>query len=241
MRRFNQKLWLMLLIAAMALAACSSTPATTAPVATNAPASTAVPTATTAPTAVPTKTPTLTPAPTKTPTPTPVPTNTPAPLTGAACLVGTWESVDLSVYMQSVIAKSGGDVKFIGQTGRIVYAFGADGKARVVAQDFTMKLAMAVQMLTFDINVTISGAANSQYTATADKITYSNGEMKDLKVSAKMNGTELFSSTPDELAAMFGASADPRYNSVAYQCDGTTLVYTPPIADAQPVIMKRVQ
>ena len=103
-----------------------------------------------------------------------------------------------------------------------------------------MKMSMDVQKLKFDINVTISGATDSQYTASADKITFSHGEVKGLKISATMNGNELFSTTPDELAAMFGVSPDPKYNTFGYQCDGDTLVYTPPIADAQPVTMKRV-
>jgi hypothetical protein len=142
--------------------------------------------------------------------------------------------------MQSVFARSGGAVSFVGQTGRVVYVFGADGSAKVDAQDFTMKMSMAVEKLTFDINVILSGAADSQYVAAADKITFSNGEMKGLKVSATMNGTELFSDTPAELAAMFGASPDPKFNTFGYQCDATTLVYTPPIEDAQPIVMKRV-
>jgi hypothetical protein len=237
MLRLIRRISLGSLLLAVVLSACSSAPATTAP-AGPAP-TTAAPTAS-APTAAPTIVPTVAPTDTPAPTATTAPTATPLPASGSACLVGTWELSDMSTYMESVMAKSGSAVTLVGQTGGFVYTFGADGNAHVEAQDFTMKMSMDVQKLKFDINITISGAADSQYTATADKVTYSNGKVNGLKISATMNGTELFSTTPDELAAMFGVSPDPKYNTFGYQCDGDTLVYTPPIADAQPITLKRV-
>ena len=244
MLRLIQRLGFAGLLLTLVLSACSSAPATTAPAAPAAAPTTSAPTVapTNAPTTAPTVAPTDTPAPTPTtaPTATSAPTAAPLPASGGACLVGTWELSDMSTYMESVMAKSGSAVTLVGQTGGFVYTFGADGNAHVEAQDFTMKMSMDVQKLKFDINITISGAADSQYTATADKVTYSNGETKNLKVSATMNGTELFSTTPDELAAMFGVSPDPKYNTFGYQCQGDTLVYTPPITDAQPITLKRV-
>ena len=228
------------LITILMLTACggsspAATPAAPVAAATSAPAArpTALPTATTAPTASPTATPV--------PTATPAPTATPLPPSNSACLVGTWELSDMSQYMQSVIAQSGGAVEFVGQTGRITYVFGADGSAIVDAQDFTMQMSMTVEKLTFELNITISGGATSTFTATDEKVTFSDGELRGLKFSATMNGTELFNSTPAELAAMFGVSPDPRYNTFGYQCDATTLTYTPPIDAAQPVVMKRLQ
>lgn len=232
MHTSKQRVMAMGLLLALVLTACAGTAATPAPAPTSAPAPTTQPTATTVPTAVPTNTPV--------PTPTTAPTATPLPATGSACLVGTWQLSDMSVYMQSIMAKSGSAVSLVEQTGGLVYTFAADGTAHAEAQDFTMKMTMTVEKLTFDLNVTISGAADSQYTATDDQITFSNGEVKGLKVSATMNGTELFSSTPDELAAMFGVSPDPKYNVFGYQCSGDTLVYTPPVEDVQPVVMKRM-
>jgi hypothetical protein len=243
MHRSKQTLLFVGLMLALILTACGGNAATPTPAAPAAPAaSTALPTTSApAPTSVPTAVPTVAPTATTVPTPTVAPTATSLPASGNACLAGTWELSDMSVYMQSVMAKSGSPVTFVGQTGRIVYVFGADGSAKVTAEDFTMKMSMAVQKLTFELNVVMSGGATSTYAATADKITFSNGELQGLKVSATMNGTELFNSTPAELAAMFGVSPDPKYNTFGYQCDATTLVYTPPIADAQPVVMKRVQ
>ncbi|MBI5564921.1 MAG: hypothetical protein HY870_08505 [Chloroflexi bacterium] len=238
MSRLIQRISFAGLLLSLSLSACSSSAATPVPAAPVAPAATA--TSVSAPTLVPTAIPTAAPTATTAPTPTTAPTATPLPASSSACLVGTWELVDLSNYMQSVFAQTGGAVSFVGQTGRIVYVFDADGSANVDAQDFTMMMAMAVEKLTFDINVIISGAAESQYAATDDQITFSNGELKGLKISATMNGAELFANTPAELAAMFGASSDPKYNTFGYQCDTTTLVYTPPVENAQPVVMKRV-
>lgn len=242
MLRFMRRISVGGLLLAMVLSACSSAPATTAPAAPASAPTTAAATAAPAPTTTPTIAPTVAPTNTPAPTATTAPTATPLPASSSACLVGNWELDDMSTYMQSVMAKSGSATAttLVGQTGRLLYTFGADGQAHAEAQDFTMKMSMEVQKLKFDLNITISGSADSQYTATDNTVTYSNGKTKNLKVSATMNGTELFNSTPAELAAMFGVSPDPKYNTFGYQCEGGTLTYTPPIADAQPVVMKRV-
>ncbi len=243
MFRSKQRLMLIGLIALLMVTACggpAATPAPAAPAASTMPAVAAA-TRAPAPTSVPTVAPTATPTATPVPTATPAPTATPLPPSNSACLVGTWELSDMSQYMQSVIAQSGGAVEFVGQTGRITYVFGADGSAKVDAQDFSMKMSMTVEKLTFELNITISGGATSTFTATDETVTFSDGELRGLKFSATMNGTELFNSTPAELAAMFGVSPDPRYNTFGYQCDATTLTYTPPIDAAQPVVMKRLQ
>lgn len=231
---------LMGLILALMLTACAGNTATATPAAPASPA-TSAPAPTSVPTSVPVA-PTATPVPTAVPTATTAPTATPVPpATGNACLVGTWELSDMSQYMQSVMATSGSAVSLVGQSGKITYVFGADGSAKVDAQDFTMKMAMTVEKLTLELDVVMSGGATSTYAATADKVTFSGGELQGLKVSATMNGTEMFKSTPAELAAMFGVSPDPKYSTFGYQCTADKLVYTPPIDNAQPVVMNRVQ
>lgn len=240
MQRTHSAGLLITLMLALLLAACGGNAATVTPAAPASPA-TSAPAPTSVPTSVPVA-PTATPLPTAVPTATTAPTATPVPpATGNACLVGTWELSDMSQYMQSVMATSGSAVSLVGQSGRITYVFGADGSAKVTAQDFTMKMAMTVEKLTFELDVVMSGGATSTYAATADKVTFADGELQDLKVSATMNGTELFKSTPAELAAMFGVSPDAKYSTFGYQCSADTLVYTPPIDNAQPVVMKRVQ
>ena len=221
--------------------ACSSsataTPAPTQPVV---PATLAA-TATTAPTNTPAPSPTPLPA-TTVPAATTAPIATPAPAQGAACLVMVnWQLADMSDYFTGVMAQAGSGAKFVGQDGTITYVFGNDGVASVDAENFKMTLGVDVQGVALNIVVSITGRATADYTLSdPNKITFSNPHLGDLKFSATLNGQELFTGTPDELAAMFGVSADPKYNTFTYECSGDTLQYTPPVKNAKPLTFKRV-
>lgn len=214
--------------------ACSSS-ATATPAPTQ-PAAQAAATATTAPTNTPV------PSPTPRPTATTVPTATPAPAQGGACLVGAaWQLSDMSDYFTGVMAQAGNGAKFVGQDGRVTYVFGNDGTASVEADNFKMTLQVDVQGVALNIVVSINGRATANYTlSNPNKITFSNAQMGDLKFSATLNGSELFAGTPDEMAAMFGVSPDPKYNTFTYECSGDTLKYTPPVKNAKPLTFKRV-
>ena len=231
MFRLRHVALIILSLALFATACSSGATATPAPAQPTAPAA-----ATTAPTNTPA------PTPTPQPTATTAPTATPAPAEGAACLVmATWQFADMSAYFESIMAQSGGAAKFVGQDGTVTYVFGNDGVASVDADNFTMKLAIDVQGTAFEILVTINGQATANYTLSEpNQITFSNPQMGDLTFSATMNGQELFSSTPDELAAMFGVSEDPKYNTFTYECSGDTLKYTPPVENASPITLQRV-
>ncbi len=223
---------------ALLLSACGSS-ATPTPVNNNPTAPTSA-----APTSAPTEAATNTPAPTNTPIPTdtPAPTETPAPITGSGCLVGVWQFNDMSAYFASVMSKAGNPAKFVGQEGAIVYTFGADGKAKIDVQDFTANLEITAQNLAIPIQIKMSGNATADYaTSDPNKVTFSNAQTSGLKFSATMNGQVLFSSTPDELAAAFGISPDPKYNTFTYECSADTLNYTPPLPNAKPVVLKRVK
>ena len=220
----------MLCLALLASACTSAATTTPAPAA---PAQPAV-----QPTATATAAPTNTPAPTATT----APTATPAPAQGAACLVmASWQLADMSDYFAGVMSQAGNGAKFVGQDGTVTYVFGNDGVASVEADNFKLTLAVDVQGTTFNIIVSINGRATANFTLSdPDKITFSNPQLGDLKFSATMNGTELLTGTPDELAAMFGVSPDPKYNTFTYDCSGDTLKYTPPVKNAQPLVFKRV-
>jgi hypothetical protein len=148
----------------------------------------------------------------------------------------------MSAYFTSIMSKAGGPAKFVGQEGGIVYTFGANGKAQIDVQDFTAKLEITVQNLAIPIDVKMSGSATADYaTGDSDKMTFSNAQTSGLKFSATMNGQVLFSTTPDDLAAAFGISPDPKYNTFTYDCSADTLNYTPPLPNAKPVVLKRVK
>ena len=230
---------IMLSVALLASACTSAATATPAPAATaqqqqsSAPAQPVVQPSATATTAL-----TNTPAPTATS----APTATPAPAQGAACLVmASWQLADMSDYFTGVMSQAGSGAKVASQTGTITYVFGNDGVASVEADNFKLTLAVDVQGTTINIVVSINGHATANFTLSdPDKITFSHPQMGDLTFSATMNGTELLSGTPDELAAMFGISPDPKYNTFAYDCSGDTLKYTPPVKNAKPLLFKRV-
>ncbi len=228
----SKLLVLILLCLALVASACTSA-ATTTP----APAQQQ-------PSAPPTAQPTATTAPTNTPVPSPTsqPTAAPAPAEGGACLVGaTWQLSDMTDYFNGVMSQAGGGAEFVGQTGAVTYVFGKDGVASVEADHFKMTLQMKSQGLAIDIIVSINGRATAKFTlAEPDKITFSDPQTGDLNFSATVNGTEVLSGTPDEMAAMFGVSPDPKYNTFTYTCTDTTLSYTPPVQHAKPLIFKRV-
>ncbi len=202
----------------------------------NAPTSSAPTSAPAVPTTAPTPAPTNTPVPTNTPGP----TNTPALAAGAACVVGTWEFSDMSEYFGSLMSQAGNPAQYEGQEGKIIYTFGADGKAKIEAQDFTAKLKITVQNLSFPMEVKMTGSATADYTTSdPNKVTFSNNDVGNFKLSITMNGQEMSSITSDELAA-FGLSSDPKYNTFTYECSGDTLKYTPPLPNVKPVVLKRV-
>jgi hypothetical protein len=233
MFRLRHAALIVICLALFATACSSSATATSAPIQ---PTTQPAATATTAPTNTPS------PSPTPQPTATIAPTVTPAPAQGAACLVMTsWQLADMSAYFTGVMAQAGNGTKFVGQDGSITYVFGNDGVASVEADNFMMTLAVDVQGVALDIVVSIAGRATANYTLSdPNKITFSNPQMDDLKFSATLNGQELFAGTPDEMAAMFGVSPDPKYNTFTYECSGDTLKYTPPVKNAKPLTFKRV-
>ncbi len=139
------------------------------------------------------------------------------------------------------VPEAGSGAKVARQDGSITYVFGNDGVASVEADGFKLTLNVDVQGVTLDIVVSIDGRATANYTlGDPNKVTFSNPKTGDLKFSATLNGQELFSSTSDELAAMFGVSSDPKYETSTYECSGDMLTYTPPVKNAKPLTFKRV-
>jgi hypothetical protein len=245
MTRTSRKFIGVLLAVSFLIAACTSPAATTTPAA---PAndlsdSSPSPATTVPPTSAPQPTATTVP-----PTDTPVPTETAAPTQalaaagGDACLAGTWEMADMSDYFSSVMAKANTPFTIASKEGSVRLTFGPDGKASMTANQWKATLAGTLQGLTLNVVISINGSASADYAATADKITFSNRTDDNLVMSATLNGQELFSGSSSELGAMFGiAGSDDTYNTITYECDGNTLNYVPPIANARAVVLTRVQ
>ena len=231
-----------MLLLAILVGGCSNPPsATTAPLT---PASTTIPKATTVPAEPARPTATLIPTATLNPTDTPVPTPTalPAPATGATCLMGTWEVTDMSNYFAGVMSGADNMASIVDQSGQLLYSFAPDGRAAIKAKSFQEQVDVKMQGMTFKVVVAMNGQATSTYTTQdPDKFVFSDANSSGFKLSATVNGQDMFTgTTADELAAAFGVSSDPKYNTTLYQCDGDTLKITPPVTDARPIILKRV-
>ena len=223
---------------AVAISACStSAPATTAPLV---PATTSTAKATSPTTvAVPTKV--AIPTATSIPTNTPAPTVTAAPATGATCLVGMWQVTDMSDYFAAVMSKTKTNATIVGQNGQLLYTFTPDGHATIEAQSFQEEIQAKVQGFPLDMVIAMNGDATSTYTHTLTTITFAHPDNSRFKISATVNGQEMFgATTPDEMAAAFGLSADPKYNTSVYECDGDTLRITPPVQNAHAIVLKRI-
>lgn len=227
MNPLNSKVFLLAIGVMLAVTACSGAAASPTP-------TPVPPTATTAP------------SPTPKPTDTPVPTDTPEPAaaSGDACVVGTWELSDMGEYMASIMAAAGAsaEFQFSGQEGYLRYAFGPDGTATIDANDFVVNFAISMQDLTFDMAVSIDGTGTAAYEAGGGAMLFSDPNVDDLTFSATMAGTELFSGTSNELASLFGVSADGTSTAFTYECSGDTFTYVPPVGipGVQPVVLTRV-
>jgi len=123
----------------------------------------------------------------------------------------------------------------------IVHAAARDRGLKAIVLDGLGQSGVDTQGVVLDIVVSINGRATATYTLSdPDKITFSNPQLGNLTFSATLNGKELFTGTPDEMAAMFGVSPDPKYNTFPYECSGDTLKYTPPVKNARPLTFERV-
>ena len=146
----------------------------------------------------------------------------------------------MSAYFTSVMSKAGSVAKYLGQDGTIIYTFGADGKAKLSAQNFKVKMELTVGGASIPMDVNMTGSATANYaTSDSNTVTFSSSDISDFKFSITVNGQETSALTGDELAGL-GMSSDPKYNTFTYECSADTLQYTPPVANAQPVVLKRV-
>jgi hypothetical protein len=163
---------------------------------------------------------------------------------GEACVVGTWEMSDMGPYMASIMSAAGAsaEFQFVDQEGYLRYTLGPDSTATIDANDFVVNFAIAVQDLTFDMAVSIDGTGTATYEVDGGEMLFSDPNVDDLTFSATMAGNELFSGTSNELASLFGVSADGTSTAFTYECSGDTFTYVPPVGvpGVQPVVMTRV-
>jgi hypothetical protein len=148
---------------------------------------------------------------------------------------------DPAGFVASLTAQTKAAAQVLADAGPITYQFNPDGTARVAVDQFKLKMKVPVRGLPLNLDVIIDGEATADYaTSEPDQLTFSDAQLDDLQISAKVGKQALFAGTAPEVAELLGVSLDPLFNSSAYDCQADTLKYTP-LANADEVVLKRVQ
>jgi len=228
------------LVAAMALAGCSSaaslTPAATLPLSLPSPATTEVPeptpTGPSAPTRLPSP-PTL--APTEAPEPTPtVPDE--APTEKTECLVGTWRVENLLELAQVVFLGAGGGVPddlAIGG-GDLALSFGQGGEAVFAYNQLTMTGEISAGGTTLPLQIVVNGRGQASYAIEGATVTFSNLEAADLTVETSVGGQPAPQGVPPEEFEIFEPT------KVTFGCDLDAAEIGLPAAGSASMVLARV-
>ena len=125
-------------------------------------------------------------------------TNTPAVIAGD-CLIGTWDLIDLTSYMDSIKSNintdSKGDVTFTGVTtsGTATFVFNPDKTSALIAdnfnQRFTMVMTVADAPVEIPISLSINGKSTADYAVEGDEITFSNQYENELMIAIDTMGS----------------------------------------------------
>lgn len=128
----------------------------------------------------------------------PTATEPAAPTAAGSCLIGDWNLTDFSSYMNSIqqnaATSSGAAFTITSQnfTGSAKIAFNSDNTAKLSADNFVQKfdMLMAVngQNMDIPISMTINGASTAQYSVDGDKISFSNQDQGDLQINVDTMG-----------------------------------------------------
>lgn len=154
-------------------------------------------------------------------------TATDAPAIPGACLIGTWSLTDFGPYMDSIkqnlSSKSNNNFTFTNGTfsGSATFIFKPDNTASIKMDNFTQNLTMSMKVSDNTIDVpmtlTVNGSSSSSYSIDGDKISFTNQDPGDMKITIDTNGTV---STMDQY--MFGEPGTQKLYQ--YSCpDANTL------------------
>jgi hypothetical protein len=144
-------------------------------------------------------------------------------------------------YMESVMGSALGGAEggftFVSQTGEALINFGADGHATMNADNFALNFTIDVSGVSLDMAVTMDGASSSDFVIDSPgQITFTNSDTGDMSLVVTIGGAETISSS--DLASFFG---EPDTTSTfTYECQGNTMLYTPPVENAIPLTLTRV-
>lgn len=163
------------------------------------------------------------------------------------CLVGTWSLTDFGPYMDSIkqnlSAKSNNNFTFSNGafSGSATFVFNADNTVTLKMDNFTQNITMSMKVKESTVDIpmilTVNGSSSSDYSVDGDKISFSNQNPGDMKISIDTNGTV---STMDQ--NMFGEPGTQKLYQ--FSCSDTNTLSLKVIAvesmDLAPLILTRV-
>ncbi len=175
----------------------------------------------------------VTPTPFPTAAPSEAPTSepsTPEPgAIGAACVVGTWQVVDLQSYIQDMlpVMVEGAELQVKDVSGNLTYTFNADGSSVGRADAFTLNVGVDVNGLSLPGKVVVNGSSQGQYEVDGDQnlLTMRGLSAGDLTVSANVAGVPVVNQTPVLNLLSFNGGTEGEA-AVNFQCIGDALQVT---------------
>jgi len=163
------------------------------------------------------------------------------------CLVGTWSLTDFGPYMDSIkqnlSANSNNNFTFSNGTfsGSATFVFKVDNTVTLKMDNFTQNITMSMKVKDSTVDIpmilTVNGSSSSDYSVDGDKISFSNQNPGDMKITIDTNGT---TSTMDQY--MFGEPGTQKLYQ--FSCPDTNTLSLKVIAvesmDLAPLILTRV-
>ena len=218
---FYKKIFILLIIPALMLSACSApspAPALTSLPAADVPA-TAVPPASNA--ALPS--PTFAAAVATADLATPESAQTAAGNGDADCLVGTWSIDDFNSFVRALLPAGAFDdntLQYDNTEGRILYTFSKDGKVTVKAQHYNTIFNVKVDPADMVLAVTMDGSTSGTYSVKGNRVSIDEVTDDQMAFAAVLDGTTMLSTTK---LADVGPLFVPPNNYADFNCSGDKL------------------
>jgi len=214
-----KKFFVMLIIPALMLSACSALTSAQASLPTTDISTAAAPQATNAVLPSPTFAAAIVPADMATPE-----SVQPAAGNGdATCLVGTWSIDDFDSFVRALLPAGAFDdnsLQYDSTQGRILYTFSDDGKVTVKAQHYNTIFNVKVDPADMVLAVTMDGTTTGTYSVNGSRVSIDKVTDDQMAFAAVLDGTTMLSTTK---LAEVGPLFVPPNNYADFNCSGDKL------------------
>lgn len=156
-----------------------------------------------------------------------IPENTAAPTLAptaspADCLVGTWETTDLSPYIMAAINATGeaSQVTYKSTSGKAYLVLTKDGNATLRFEQLEFLFDAQLSIFTVPLTVDIDGSAPGKYLADSNTLQTTNMQTSGLNVSAKAMGQDV--ADRSQILSAIPLLQSP-FDTASYTCQGDNL------------------